>query len=89
LVGQRPGRAGQPGAFGTRAPAYRHGAPNPVARSRRGAGAARQHRCLDAARPQKIPRSDAQGTGRRAEGAQSRVLSPDLRHVKLLALTVA
>jgi hypothetical protein len=37
----------------------------------------------------KIPRSDAQGTGRRAEGAQSRVLSPDLRHVKLLALTVA
>ena len=44
LARHRPGRAGQPGRVGARAPARRDVRANAGARSRRGARAARQHR---------------------------------------------
>jgi len=47
LAGHRPGRAGQPGRVGTRAPARRDVRANPGARSGRGTRAARQRRHVD------------------------------------------
>src|SRR6516225_11791434 len=46
----RPSRAGQSGRLGTRAPACRYVRANAGTRSSRGAGAARQHRCLNSCR---------------------------------------
>ena len=50
LAGHRPGRAGQPGRLGARAPPRRHARANAGARSRRSARAARQHRCSTTSR---------------------------------------